>query len=149
MLQLQTFIRNAAGRELVDSPALNANSRAVLVSLTRPQLPSTAISVQGPGPIEPTRPSLQPDEAANKTPQPILVESTRSDERDLLDVEGDDGAGGDSGDGYPDGDDDVAVVKAADPYAELGGAFGGYTTDAPQPVKGGGSRSGDLDDLLF
>ncbi|OJA21595.1 hypothetical protein AZE42_01684 [Rhizopogon vesiculosus] len=145
----ETFIRNAAGRELVDSPALNANSRAVLVSLTRPQLPSTAISVQGPGPIEPTRPSPQPDEVANKTPQPILVESTRSDERDLLDVDGDDGAGGDSGDGYPDGDDDVAVVKAADPYAELGGAFGGYMTDAPQPVKGGGSRSGDLDDLLF
>jgi hypothetical protein len=29
----------------------------------------------------------------------------------------------------------------------LGGAFGGYVTDVPQPV--GGSRSGDLDDLLF
>jgi hypothetical protein len=151
MLRLQTFIRNSAGRELVDSPALNANSRAVLVSLTRPLLPSTAISVPGPGPIEPTRPSLQPDESANKAPQPILVESTRSDERDLLDIEGDDGVVGDSGDGYPDGDDDVGVVKAADPYAELGGAFGGYMTDhdGPQPVGGGRSRGGDLDDLLF
>jgi len=148
MSRLQTFIRNAAGRELVDSPALNPNSRAVLVTLTRPQFPSIAISVPGPGPIEPARPSLQPDEV-NKAPQPILVESTRSDERDLLDVEGDDGAGGDSGDGYPDGDDDAAVVKAADPYAELGGAFGGYTTDAPQPVGGRGGRGGDLDDLLF
>jgi hypothetical protein len=30
----------------------------------------------------------------------------------------------------------------------LGGAFGGYVTDVPQPVVGG-SRGGDLDDLLF
>lgn len=116
----------------------------MLISLSRLQLPSTAISVPGPGPVEPTR---QPDEAANKAAQPILVESTRSDERDLLDIEGDDSAGGDSGD--PDGDDDAAVVKTADPYAELSGAFGGYLTDVPQPVGDGGRRGGDLDDLLF
>lgn len=143
----ETFIRNAAGRALIDSPALNANSRAVLVSLARPQLPPMAISVSGPGPVEPTRPS-QPSEATNSVPLPTIMESSRSDERDLLDVEGDDGAGGDSGDGYPEGDDDGPVTKAADPYASLGGAFGGYVTDVPQPVAGG-SRGGDLDDLLL
>ncbi|KAG1905708.1 adaptin N terminal region-domain-containing protein [Suillus fuscotomentosus] len=143
----ETFIRNAAGRALIDSPALNANSRAVLVSLARPQLPPMAISVSGPGPVEPTRPS-QPSEATNSVPLPTIMESSRSDERDLLDVEGDDGAGGDSGEGYPEGDDDGPVTKAADPYASLGGAFGGYVTDVPQPVAGG-SRGGDLDDLLL
>lgn len=143
----ETFIRNAAGRALIDSPALNANSRAVLVTLARPQLPPMAVSVSGPGPVEPTRPS-QPGEAANNVPLPTIMESSRSDERDLLDIEGDDGVGGDSGDGYPDGDDDGPVTKAADPYASLGGAFGGYVTDVPQPVVGG-SRGGDLDDLLF
>ncbi|KAG1756829.1 adaptin N terminal region-domain-containing protein [Suillus paluster] len=144
----ETFIRNAAGRALVDSPALNANSRAVLVTLARPQLPSMAISVSGPGPVEPSRPS-QPDDAANKLHLPTIVEPSRSDERDLLDVDGDDGAGGDSGDGYLDVDDGAPVTKAADPYADLSGAFGGYMTDVPQPVGGGGSRGGDLDDLLF
>ncbi|KAG2106824.1 adaptin N terminal region-domain-containing protein [Suillus discolor] len=143
----ETFIRNAAGRALIDSPALNANSRAVLVSLARPQLPPIAISVSGPGPVEPTRPP-QPSEAANNVPLPTIMESSRSDERDLLDVEGDDGAGGDSGEGYLEGDDDGPVTKAADPYASLGGAFGGYVTDVPQPVAGG-SRGGDLDDLLL
>ncbi|KAG2050740.1 Adaptor protein complex beta subunit [Suillus hirtellus] len=143
----ETFIRNAAGRALIDSPALNANSRAVLVSLARPQLPPMAISVSGPGPVEPTRPP-QPSEATNNVPLPTIMESSRSDERDLLDVEGDDGAGGDSGEGYPEGDDDGPVTKAADPYASLGGAFGGYVTDVPQPVAGG-SRGGDLDDLLL
>lgn len=143
----ETFIRNAAGRALIDSPALNANSRAVLVSLARPQLPPMAISVSGPGPVEPARPP-QPSEATNNVPLPTIMESSRSDERDLLDVEGDDGAGGDSGEGYPEGDDDGPVTKAADPYASLGGAFGGYVTDVPQPVAGG-SRGGDLDDLLL
>lgn len=142
----ETFIRNAAGRALVDSPALNANSRAVLVTLARPQLPPMVINVSGPGPVEPTRPS-QPSETANNIPLPTIVESSRSDERDLLDIDGDDGAGGDSGEGYPEGDDGP-VTKVADPYASLGGAFGGYVTDVPQPVVGG-SRSGDLDDLLF
>ncbi|KAG2368503.1 Adaptor protein complex beta subunit [Suillus spraguei] len=142
----ETFIRNAAGRALVDSPALNANSRAVLVTLARPQLPPMIINVSGPGPVEPTRPS-QPSETANNIPLPTIVESSRSDERDLLDVDGDDGAGGDSGEGYPEGDDGP-VTKVTDPYASLGGAFGGYVTDVPQPVVGG-SRGGDLDDLLF
>jgi len=77
------------------------------------------------------------------------MESTRSDERDLLDIEGDDGMGGDGGDADADADDDAAVVKSADPYAELGGAFSGYTTDVPQPVGGGRSGGADLDDLLF
>ena len=43
----QTFIRNAAGRALTDSPALNPNSRAVLVHLPRPQLPDRPIHVLG------------------------------------------------------------------------------------------------------
>ncbi|XP_006458165.1 hypothetical protein AGABI2DRAFT_148659 [Agaricus bisporus var. bisporus H97] len=49
----ETFIRNAVGKALVDSPALNANSRAVLVMLPRLQLPDAPIVVPGPGPQEP------------------------------------------------------------------------------------------------
>ncbi|KAG9318444.1 Adaptor protein complex beta subunit [Chiua virens] len=67
----ETFIRNAAGRALVDSSALNPNSRAVLVPLARPQLPTAIITVAGPGPIEPytrNQPTLTSPDGSKSDP---------------------------------------------------------------------------------
>src|ERR1700722_16574335 len=75
----QTFIRNAIGRALQDSPALNANSRAVLVPLTQQELPRI-ITVPGPGPAEthrqePALPSVptppKPTAVAPRPSQPV------------------------------------------------------------------------------
>ncbi|KAH7916044.1 adaptin N terminal region-domain-containing protein [Hygrophoropsis aurantiaca] len=144
----ETFIRNAAGRALVDSPALNANSRAVLVPLTRPQLPSAVVNVPGPGPTEPVRPS---------SPS-IPVAQSAGEGRGILDVgdaTAESGAGRDSGEGYgdgdgdDDGDDDGPTNGSRDPYANLGGAFGAYSADQPKPMENRTGHGGDLDDLLF
>ncbi|EGN93227.1 hypothetical protein SERLA73DRAFT_97883 [Serpula lacrymans var. lacrymans S7.3] len=151
----ETFIRNAAGRALTDSPALNANSRSVLVTL-RPQLPSAAnINVAGPGPIEP-QPNV-PAAGSSRPAQLISEDAGPGEERDLLDIEestAESGTGGDSGEGNVDvdvdaDDDDPRAAKALDPYANLAGAFGGYVADQPQPISGTSQRGGELDDLLF
>ncbi|KIJ17371.1 hypothetical protein PAXINDRAFT_74034 [Paxillus involutus ATCC 200175] len=151
----ETFIRNAAGRALVDSPALNANSRAMLVPLTRPQLPSATVTISGPGPIEPhTR--NQTGDAAPDTSKPAPPLPSR--EVDLLDnsnstkPQGRSSGGNEHGDVDEDDDeddDDIPNNKAGDPYANLGGAFGGYLADEPQPMAGHRRGNGDLDDLLF
>ncbi len=139
----KTFIRNAVGRALVDSPALNPHSRAVLVHLAQPQLPTT-VRVAGPGPVEPTTEQQHSPEipvptppATISKPAPELPKSTSSPT--------DDDEAGEAGD---DGDDHTANhAKSNDPYANLGGAFGGYVTDEPRPM--GAGRNGDIDDLLF
>ncbi|KAF8845005.1 Adaptor protein complex beta subunit [Paxillus ammoniavirescens] len=157
----ETFIRNAAGRALVDSPALNANSRAMLVPLTRPQLPLATVTVSGPGPIEPhTR--NQTNDAAPDTSKP--APPLPSGEVDLLDdsnstkPQGRSSGGNEHGDAGGDrdvdedddvDDDDIPNNKAGDPYANLEGAFGGYLADEPQPMAGHRRGNGDLDDLLF
>ncbi|KDQ60871.1 hypothetical protein JAAARDRAFT_124533 [Jaapia argillacea MUCL 33604] len=142
----ETFIRNAAGRALADSPALNANSRAVLVPLARIQLPSTGVSIPGPGPVEPheRKPSPPPPAAAKPAP-PIPSDD---------DHDGDDGEY--EGDGDGDDEDEAMHVKGAaegtdvDPYADLDNAFGGYVADGPRPMGTlTGKRGGDDDDLLF
>ncbi|KAG6376113.1 adaptin N terminal region-domain-containing protein [Boletus reticuloceps] len=154
----ETFIRNAAGRALVDSPALNVHSRAVLVPLARPQLPTAAVVVAGPGPIEPhTRdqltdaspdaPKLEPNVPSqsinllgdNNSP---AVEDHNSALDDFRDEDAEAGVDGD-GD-----DDDIDTNPAADPYANLGGAFGGYLADQPQPMVRHQRGNNDLDDLL-
>src|SRR5882762_913843 len=48
----QTFIRGAAGRQLIDTPALNPTSRQMLVTVTRPNAHRAAVKVAGPGPVE-------------------------------------------------------------------------------------------------
>lgn len=152
----QTFIRNAAGRALVDSPALNVNSRAVLVPLARPQLPTPAVVVPGPGPIEPhTR-----DQLTDTSPDaPKLDPNVPSQS---INMPGDDNppsTGGHNGarDGLRDedaeagvdGDDDDDIGNpVADPYANLDGAFGGYLADQPRPMIGHQRGNNDLDDLL-
>ncbi|KAF9227967.1 Adaptor protein complex beta subunit [Gyrodon lividus] len=156
----ETFIRNAAGRALVDSAALNANSRAVLVPLARPQLPSTTVTVSGPGPIEPHTRSQTGDgapDASKPTPSLPSGEGNLLGDNDSTEPQGrsggaDDGYGdadGEDGDGDGDDDDIPNNNKVADPYANLDGAFGGYIADGPRPMAGHQRGNGDLDDLLF
>ncbi|KIJ69421.1 hypothetical protein HYDPIDRAFT_106029 [Hydnomerulius pinastri MD-312] len=151
----ETFIRNAAGRALVDSPALNANSRAVLVPLARPQLPhASAVTVPGPGPIEPSAHSQPGDGAVDASkPAPPLPRAREGDLLAVDDSTAESGGGNGSGEGYGDGDgdddDDDIPNKPVDPYANLDGAFAGYSADEPQPVGGHRRGGGDLDDLLF
>jgi len=150
---VQTFIRNAAGRALVDSPALNANSRAVLAPPVRPRLPTAAITVAGPGPIEPhTRD--QPDDASPDVAKvepdvllqeaSLLVDATAQDRNGAGDTIGDEDAETAVNE---DGDDDDSNGPVADPYANLDGAFGGYLADQPQPVVRRGTDTTDLDNL--
>ena len=142
----QTFIRNATGRALVDTPALNPTSRAVLVPLSLPHLPPTTVTVSGPGPVEPA-PTLPAGMPKPEPPVPI------AGEQDLLDVDDAtmEAASPNSGeDGEPDVDGEDGVGgRAGDPYANLDGAFGGYLADKPQPIGGSRGRNADLDDLLF
>ncbi|KAF5358160.1 hypothetical protein D9756_001611 [Leucocoprinus leucothites] len=132
----ETFIRNAVGKALIDSPALNPNSRAVLVALPRPQLPDTPIVVAGPGPQEPStqksdtppvasmsKPLPQPEEAADEEDQNNGVES--------------------------DHEDVPSSRKPDDPYSSLGDAFRDYLTDRPQPITSANRQRHDDEDLLF
>lgn len=140
----------------MDSPALNANSRAVLVPLARPQLSTAAIVVSGPGPIEPHTRDQLTDESVDAQKSESKVQSQgidllgdensttaegaqdgRKDEYAQTDVDGD-------GD-----DDDIGSNTVADPYANLDGAFGGYLADQPRPMAGRQRGNNDLDDLLI
>ncbi|EJF65789.1 Adaptor protein complex beta subunit [Dichomitus squalens] len=139
----ETFIRNATGRALADSPALNPLSRQVLVPASRPNLPLPAIVVPGPGPQEisqsnGTNGSLV---ATGDPPEPTRNGSTgdvarrRSQESPSNEGDGDDD------------DDDEAPVSSrpagGDPYAGLDSAFGGsYVADEPRP------QNQDLLDLI-
>lgn len=136
----------------MDSPALNAASRTVLIPLTRPQLPVTAVTVAGPGPIEPQTRSQLADTSFD-VPKPELNAPSAADQnlpttggRNSADEFGDeDVEAGVDGDGD---NDDVDGSAGTDPYANLGGAFGGYMADQPQPMA---HRRGnnDMDDLLI
>ncbi|KAI0030746.1 adaptin N terminal region-domain-containing protein [Vararia minispora EC-137] len=144
----ETFIRGAMGKALTDSPALNAHSRQVLVTIQR-ERPATAgpVTVQGPGPIEPSQDvTISPD--ISKPAPPLPAEATSGG--DLLggDEEDDSHDGNDS-----DVDEEIAASKSRpaastveDPYSNLDGAFGGYLAETPTPQQA--VRHGE-DDLLF
>jgi len=137
----ETFIRNAAGKALVDSPALNAHSRAVLIPLSSKVAESTNISVAGPGPAEThLRKSSPLPINTSKAPPPIPTESS-SESKDLLDL--DEAASPDVD------DDDLVPSSTSDPYSNIDGAFGNYMADEPQPMVAGKGSRRDLDDLLF
>ncbi|KAI6005978.1 adaptin N terminal region-domain-containing protein [Pisolithus albus] len=140
----ETFIRNAAGRALIDTPALNPSSRAVLITLSRPHLPPTTVTVQGPGPIEPTSvPSAEPSKSMASAPSEVGGQG-------LLDVD-DVATRPENYDGEADidgEDEDEVPRKAGDPYANLDNAFGGYLADKPQPIGGGSGGNTNVDDLL-
>ncbi|KAF9480124.1 Adaptor protein complex beta subunit [Pholiota conissans] len=137
----ETFIRNATGKALTDSPALNAHSRSVLIPLAAPQLPPSIVSVPGPGPNEPRAQAPIVDTEEPDGPPPPHGETKKSlaDENS----EGDD-VGSEQ-------DDDDAAPVARDPYSNLDGAFGNYVTDQPQPMAANnrGAGANEHDDLLF
>ncbi|KII88571.1 hypothetical protein PLICRDRAFT_698930 [Plicaturopsis crispa FD-325 SS-3] len=149
----ETFIRNAMGKALTDSPALNAHSRAVLVPLMRTTLPRSAAPISIPGPNEPSMappPSVPAPSAVLNTSKPPPPIPTESSSNGLLDVSTSSSTA-DSGVGD---EDDEEPKGAPDPYSNLDGAFGGYLADQPQPMGPGrtaarGGAGGDLDDLLF
>lgn len=131
---LQTFIRNAVGKALIDSPALNPNSRAVLVALPRPQLPDMPIVVPGPGPQEPhlqKRDPPLPASLSKPLPQP------------------EEAADDDQGEGESDHDDVPDQSKSDDPYSNLGDAFKDYMTDQPRPIITTNRQRHADEDLLF
>ncbi|PBK96808.1 Adaptor protein complex beta subunit [Armillaria gallica] len=146
----ETFIRNAAGKALKDSPALNAHSRAVLVPLARSQLPPSLVTVPGPGPVESHSQGAEKPETANVAEPPAPPSKSGH---------GDDDAGGShpADDGsevgiVPDDDDEEPRGAANDdPYSNLGGAFGSYLADEPKPMTAADHRGrhGEEDDLLF
>ncbi|KAI0046108.1 Adaptor protein complex beta subunit [Auriscalpium vulgare] len=135
----ETFIRNAAGKALTDTPALNPHSRQVLVPIQRVQPPTGPVVVAGPGPIEPS--------ASNKPPPPLPDEATSPG--NLLDLDGEDGEdsvhGGDDDETEEDSKARPAASAAADPYASLDSAFGGYAVDGSRPA---GTRRADEDPLF-
>ncbi|KAK1232248.1 hypothetical protein PQX77_004622 [Marasmius sp. AFHP31] len=141
----ETFIRGAAGRALTDSPALNAHSRTVLMSLPRAQLPSQGVSVAGPGPKESHSTAPAPLIASDAPPLPA-----KPSESDAASPSSPTSRNGRPGDG--DDEDDMPPTSSKsqsnDPYSNLDGAFGGYLADAPQPMTAG-KRHGEEEDLLF
>jgi AP-2 complex subunit beta-1 len=152
LLRLQTFIRNATGRALRDSPALNAHSRSVLVPLARPELPIlNAVVVPGPGPAEPHAQQQPPPlPARNASPNPATLASKLPPPLPS-DADAKPEANGD-GDGEVEGDDDepssAGGADSKDPYSNLDGAFGNYLqADDPKPINRG--RNAYEDDLLF
>lgn len=139
IIGVQTFIRNATGKALTDSPALNAHSRAVLIPLARPPTNlATSVSVPGPGPQETHTMSSTSLPAISTSKPPPANPGTG----DLLDMS-------ESPTAADVDDDDAVPNNANDPYSNLDGAFGNYLADAPQPMstirKG---TQGDLDDFL-
>lgn len=148
----KTFIRNAAGKALVDSPALNSTSRQVLVPIARNILPPV-INIPGPGPPEPrqnTQPLPAAAAAAMSRAAATSISRSNSDlvASQALHDDFDDAGGGDGEeDGEEEADDEelspagVAQQTQADPYANLDGAFGNYVADQPRPQH--------TDDLLF
>ncbi|KJA20194.1 hypothetical protein HYPSUDRAFT_203899 [Hypholoma sublateritium FD-334 SS-4] len=139
----ETFIRNATGKALADSPALNLHSRSVLIPLAPTQLPPGVVTVPGPGPNE-ARSDPAPTINAADSDGPPPVQSKRTD------VQADDEED-DAGSEQDDDDDDDNTPAIRDPYSNLDGAFGNYVTDQPRPMAAnkGGGRSHDEDDLLF
>ncbi|KAK2466955.1 hypothetical protein APHAL10511_001213 [Amanita phalloides] len=129
----ETFIRNAVGKALSDSPALNSHSRAVLIPLPRPQLPIDSVVVAGPGPIEPdasgSTENVEPNTSPPVPPKGSQVETAEEDYNSEHDA-------------------DYGPQSTEDPYADLDGAFGSYLADAPQPMNVTSSNS-QPDDILF
>ncbi|KAF8741029.1 hypothetical protein AX14_006227 [Amanita brunnescens Koide BX004] len=132
----ETFIRNAVGKALSDSPALNVHSRTVLISLPRAQLPSEAVIVPGPGPVEP---------GAHHSGDDVELTAPLAIPKRVLDevAEGTEDTGSEHG---RSDHDNYSPQGTSDPYANLDGAFGNYLVDAPHPMNVAGSnlRSNDL-----
>jgi len=121
----ETFIRGAAGKGLVDSPALNPHSRQALVPVQRNLPISGPIVVSGPGPIEP---------GPAPVPSPLLVNTSKAPPPLPPDSAGTGGLlEGEGSPGDEDEDEDARFAggqptvsrqdSTTDPYANLGSAF--------------------------
>ncbi|EMD38530.1 hypothetical protein CERSUDRAFT_113710 [Gelatoporia subvermispora B] len=135
----ETFIRNATGKALADSPALNAFSRQVIVPITRNNLPPSAINIPGPGPPGPRKPEpAAPIDTAALPPRPpptsgsssVLIDTSGTSEHETTE----------DGDGEAEDEFAPTPTASADPYENLDNAFGGYLADEPRP---------QMNDLLF
>ncbi|KAJ2930827.1 hypothetical protein H1R20_g6274, partial [Candolleomyces eurysporus] len=147
----ETFIRNAAGRALTDSPALNPNSRAVLVHLPRLQLPDRQIHVPGRGPVEPREPS-QTDTTSRAASLPLIPEDVPEVVPPPLPVRPPQNNGNNqNGDEDADNSDqeETSRTRNDDPYSNLDGAFGSYLADEPRPMGASAHQGRHNDDLLF
>ena len=129
----QTFIRGAAGRALVDTPALNPLSRQLLVPVQREGPSAGPLVVTGPGPIEPgSAPAPSPISAPMNTSKPAPPLPPDSGTGSLL--EGDGGSGAeededeDAGFASRRSGGDAYLVPASDPYASLDAAFANDTS---------------------
>ncbi|KAF8902127.1 Adaptor protein complex beta subunit [Gymnopilus junonius] len=142
----ETFIRNAAGKALVDSPALNAHSRAVLIPLVPVQLPPGIIQVPGPGPIESHTqsavsdvPATGPGDSGGTSAPPPVPKSK------IVEGEVEEDLESDQDEGTPERNGSTAK----DPYSNLDGAFGNYLADEPRPMGANNAGRHEEDDLLF
>ncbi|RPD66055.1 Adaptor protein complex beta subunit [Lentinus tigrinus ALCF2SS1-7] len=139
----ETFIRNATGKALADSPALNPLSRQVLVPASRPNLPPPAVVVPGPGPSEPTSTGavsgtlVQTDgESPQNGSEASVANGTNGTNEangasaHLMSTSASQETPSNEGD---DDDGMVSPPASADPYAGLDNAFGGYMADEPRP----------------
>ncbi|KAJ3883414.1 adaptin N terminal region-domain-containing protein [Lentinula edodes] len=143
----ETFIRNAAGKALKDSPALNAHSRAVLIPLARTQLPSMGpIVVAGPGPTEP---QAQSSPVAPLPPAKTDVDTSAlpTQSSQLIPPSQDDVANDQDETEEDDEPPHSRQASNLDPYSNLDNAFGGYLADEPRPMAS--RQHDDDDDLLF
>ena len=93
-------------------------------------VPPGNINIPGPGPPVPREPSpLPPSKSTNGVAK---KEVSPDPTTGLIDVSA-------SQESHEDGDDDAededyaSPAERADPYADLDGAFGGYTADEPRP----------------
>ncbi|RDX56859.1 Adaptor protein complex beta subunit [Lentinus brumalis] len=127
----ETFIRNATGKALADSPALNPLSRQVLVPISRPNLPPAAVVVPGPGPAEPALTGAVTGNLVETDGEPAQNgNGTNGASAHLMDTSASQETPSNEG------DDDESVVSppaSSDPYAALDSAFGGYMADEPRP----------------
>lgn len=111
----------------------------VLIPLASAQLPSSVVSVSGPGPVE-SHSSTLIDEAP---PPPPPASEKRSPNPQTDESKAEESPDGDAG-----SDQETEPASASDdPYANLGGAFGNYLADQPRPL--GAIARNDLDDLLL
>jgi len=148
----ETFIRNAAGRALTDTPALNAHSRAVLVQLPRPQLPQPVAIAQGPTEShrEPKAPDVPPP-ALSSAPLPLIPtdevpDTTTADAPPPLPARNPTTDEDEEANHSEEEANATQKQRNDDPYSNLDNAFGAYLVDQPQPIT---NRGKPEDDLLF
>ncbi|KAH8833792.1 adaptin N terminal region-domain-containing protein [Flagelloscypha sp. PMI_526] len=160
----ETFIRNAVGKALTDSPALNTNSRATLVhvAVKHPSHVPPPVQIAGPGPVEldANAQATEETEATEGDEDPLSPANAQKDHpplpRPSISSEGPPPPPPRDDSVDPEADEEAtspismtsSSPPANDPYSNLAGAFGNYLADEPRPM-GGAGQKGDYDDSLI